>query len=104
MGQRDQRRGLFDSREQRLNAPGDVTGLDVIELGCGTAFLSAGLCRMGARPVGVDITPAQLDSARRCQDHFGLHFPAPRGKRRRRPAPSQLLRSCCQRVRGLRGV
>ena len=46
---RDLTWGLFDNREQRLNALGDVTGLDVIELGCGTAFLSASLCEKGAR-------------------------------------------------------
>jgi SAM-dependent methyltransferase len=73
--ERDFAWGLFANREQRLNALGDVTGLDVIELGCGTAFVSAGLARMGARPVGVDLTPAQLDTARRCQEHFGLFFP-----------------------------
>ena len=56
-------------------ALGDVAGLDVIELGCGTAYVSAWLARRGARPVGVDLTPAQLDTARRCQEHFGLSFP-----------------------------
>ena len=49
--------------------------LDVVELGCGTAYVSAWLARLGARPVGVDLTPAQLDTARRCQEHFGLSFP-----------------------------
>ncbi len=29
----------------------------------------------GARPVGVDVTPAQLATARRCQEQFGLTFP-----------------------------
>ena len=46
-----------------------------IELGCGTAYVSAWLARLGARPVGVDLTPAQLDTARRCQERFGLSFP-----------------------------
>jgi SAM-dependent methyltransferase len=73
--ERDFAWGLFANRERRLNALGDVTGLDVIELGCGTAFVSAALARMGARPVGVDLTPAQLDTARRCQEHYGLFFP-----------------------------
>ena len=41
------------------------TGLDVVELGCGTAYFSAWLAKRGARPVGVDITPAQLETARR---------------------------------------
>jgi SAM-dependent methyltransferase len=67
--------GLFGNTERQLQALGDVAGLDVVELGCGTAFFSAGLARLGARPVGVDLTPAQLVTARRCQDHFGLSFP-----------------------------
>jgi len=67
--------GLFNNREQQLAALGHVADLDVIELGCGTAFVSAQLARLGARPVGVDVTPAQLDTARRCQQHYGLSFP-----------------------------
>ena len=51
------------------------TGLDVVELGCGTAYVSAWLARRGARPVGVDVTPAQLATARRCQAEFGIEFP-----------------------------
>lgn len=67
--------GLFDIPEREVGALGDVAGLDVLELGCGTAYISARLARMGARPVGVDVTPAQLDTARRCQQLFGLSFP-----------------------------
>lgn len=67
--------GLFDNPETRICALGDVAGLDVIELGCGTAYVSARLARLGARPVGVDLTPAQLDTARRYQERFGLSFP-----------------------------
>ena len=67
--------GLFGNPESTLRVLGDVAGLDVIELGCGTAFVSAWLARLGARPVGVDLTPAQLATARRCQDRFGLTFP-----------------------------
>ena len=37
--------------------------------------VSAWLARRGARPVGVDITPAQLDTARAMQKEFGLEFP-----------------------------
>ena len=58
-----------------LEVLGDVDGLDVVELGCGTAFFSARLARRGARPVGVDPTPAQLETARRMQAQTGLEFP-----------------------------
>lgn len=54
---------------------GDVNGLDVIELGCGTAYFSARLARRGARVTGVDPTPAQLATARRLQQQTGIEFP-----------------------------
>jgi SAM-dependent methyltransferase len=47
----------------------------VVELGCGTAYVSAWLARRGARPVGVDVTPAQLETARQLQAEHGLEFP-----------------------------
>jgi SAM-dependent methyltransferase len=55
--------------------PADVAGQDIVELGCGTAYVSAWLARAGARPVGVDPTPGQLRIARECQVEFGLRFP-----------------------------
>jgi SAM-dependent methyltransferase len=67
--------GLFNVPESDVGVLGTVRGLDVIELGCGTAYLSAWLARRGARPVGVDFTPAQLDTAARCQKRFGPVFP-----------------------------
>ena len=51
----------------------DVRGLEVIELGCGTAYFGAWLKKRGAsRVVGVDITPAQLETARQMNEEFGL--------------------------------
>jgi SAM-dependent methyltransferase len=67
--------GGFEWPEAELRILGDVADLDVVELGCGTAYFSAWLARRGARPVGVDVTPAQLDTARRMQARFGLEFP-----------------------------
>jgi SAM-dependent methyltransferase len=67
--------GLFAIPDSGLGALGAVDGCDVVELGCGTAYLSAWLARRGARPVAVDLTPAQLETARRCQEHFGVTFP-----------------------------
>jgi 2-polyprenyl-3-methyl-5-hydroxy-6-metoxy-1,4-benzoquinol methylase len=51
--------GIFNVPEQQLGVLGDVRGLDVIELGCGTAYFSAWLARRGARPTGIDMTPAR---------------------------------------------
>jgi predicted RNA methylase len=56
--------GIFGIAESQLDVLGDVAGLDVVELGCGTAYFSAWLAKRGARPVGVDPTPAQLATAR----------------------------------------
>jgi SAM-dependent methyltransferase len=74
--------------EQQLGELGDVRGLDVVELGCGTAYFSAWLARRGARPTGVDVTPAQLESARRCQDRFGIWFPLIQADAEDVPLPS----------------
>ena len=67
--------GVWDVPESELRALPDVAGKDVIELGCGTAYQSAGLARLGARVVGVDVTPAQLETARAMQRQFGIEFP-----------------------------
>jgi SAM-dependent methyltransferase len=67
--------GIFEVLESEIGALGDVAGVDVVELGCGTAYLSAWLARRGARTLGVDLTAAQLDTARGCQQRFGVHFP-----------------------------
>ena len=67
--------GTYGVPEAELNTLGDVSGKDVVELGCGTAYFSAWLAKRGARPVGVDITPAQLETARRMQAETGIEFP-----------------------------
>jgi ubiquinone/menaquinone biosynthesis C-methylase UbiE len=67
--------GVWEIPESELNVLGDVSGLDVVDLGCGTAYFSAWLAKRGARPVGVDPTPAQLETARRMQAGTGIEFP-----------------------------
>jgi SAM-dependent methyltransferase len=67
--------GIWGVPESEARILPDVAGLDVIELGCGTAYVSAWLARRGARPVGIDITPAQLETARALQREHGLVFP-----------------------------
>jgi SAM-dependent methyltransferase len=67
--------GIWAVDEKELNVLGDVNGLDVAELGCGTAYFSAWLAKRGARPVGVDVTPAQLATARRMMQKTGIEFP-----------------------------
>ena len=65
--------GVWSFPESEARVLPDVVDRDVIELGCGTAYFSAWLRRRGARRVvGVDITPAQLETARRLDRQFGL--------------------------------
>ena len=67
--------GVFERPESDLKILGDVSEVDAVELGCGTAYFSAWLARRGAQVVGVDPTPAQLDTARRMQRKTGIEFP-----------------------------
>jgi SAM-dependent methyltransferase len=67
--------GIWHVAEADLHVLPDVAGLDSVELGCGTAYVSAWLARRGARPVGIDNSRAQLANARSFQREFGLDFP-----------------------------
>ena len=67
--------------------PDEVSGMDVIELGCGTAYVSAWLARRGARPVGIDNSPKQLEAARAYQQEFRLEFPLMLGNAEEVPLP-----------------
>ena len=72
--------GQFGVTEASIGSPlGDVAGLDVLEAGCGVAYFSAWLAVRGARPVGLDPTPAQLTTARRLQAETGIEFPLVEG-------------------------
>ena len=80
--------GVFGVPEEEIGLPlGSVDGLDVVELGCGTAYFSAQLAQRGARPVGVDPTPAQLATARRMMEHTGIEFPLVQAPGERVPLP-----------------
>lgn len=67
--------GVWGVPESSLHVLPDVAGLDVVELGCGTAYFSSWLARRGARVTGIDPTPAQLERARAFQREFELEFP-----------------------------
>jgi SAM-dependent methyltransferase len=61
--------------EAELNVLGDVSGLDVLELGCGAAQWSISLAGLGARPVGLDLSPKQLQHARTAMAAADVEFP-----------------------------
>lgn len=80
--------GIWCLRETELRLlPDDLEGADTIELGCGTAYVSAWLARRGAKPVAIDNSPAQLATARQLQEEFGLDFPLHLGNAESTPFP-----------------
>jgi SAM-dependent methyltransferase len=68
--------------------PDGLDRRDAIELGCGTAYVSAWLARRGARVVGIDNSPRQLETARRLQRQHGLEFPLLLGNAEDVPYPN----------------
>jgi SAM-dependent methyltransferase len=82
--------GIWGVPESQVGMlPSEVAGLDVIELGCGTGYVSAWLARRGARPVGIDNSEAQLETAKRFQREFTLDFPLLHGNAEEVPFPDQ---------------
>lgn len=80
--------GIWRVPESTLHVlPADVAGKDAIELGCGTAYVSAWLARRGARVVSIDNSAAQLETARRLQKQHGLEFPLLLGNAEQVPYP-----------------
>lgn len=80
--------GIWRVPESVLHVlPDRLAGQDVIELGCGTAYVSSWLARRGARVVGIDNSEAQLDTARRLQREHGLAFPLLHGNAEQVPYP-----------------
>lgn len=78
--------GLFGVPESVARMlPDDLAGRDAIELGCGTAYVSAWMARRGARVVGVDNSPKQLETAARLQREHALDFPLILGNAERVP-------------------
>lgn len=67
--------------------PESMEGLDAIELGCGTGYVSAWMARRGARVVAVDNSAEQLATARRLQSEHGLQFPLIHGNAESVPRP-----------------
>jgi SAM-dependent methyltransferase len=68
--------GVFAAPQSQVPMlPADLAGADVLELGCGTGYVSAWAAQAGARQVGLDNSARQLATARRMQDEFGLVFP-----------------------------
>ena len=67
--------GLYSIPESEVGLLPDVDGRDVLEAGCGTAYVSAWIAKKGGKPVGLDPTAEQLATAVKFQEEFDLHFP-----------------------------
>jgi SAM-dependent methyltransferase len=67
--------GVWRIPESKLKVLGEVRGQDALELGCGAAQWSVGLARLGARPVGIDLSERQLEHARRARARAKVSFP-----------------------------
>jgi SAM-dependent methyltransferase len=67
--------GMWEVPEEQVHILPDVRGQDVLDLGCGTGYWCAWLSRLGANPTGVDVSEAQLATAREMQREFGIDFP-----------------------------
>jgi SAM-dependent methyltransferase len=59
-------------RESDAHLLGEVAGKHVLEVGAGAAQCSRWLVREGARPVGIDLSAAQLGQARRIDARTGI--------------------------------
>ena len=80
--------GIFGVPEAELHLlPDDLDGVDAIELGCGTGYISAWMARRGARVVGIDNSPKQLATATRLQREHDLDFPLLLGNAEKVPYP-----------------
>jgi SAM-dependent methyltransferase len=80
--------GIWEIPQAELGLlPADMTGLDAIELGCGTAYVSSWMARRGARVVGIDNSEAQLKTARMLQRRHGLEFALIHGNAETVPYP-----------------
>ena len=69
--------GIWQVPEAQVRAFSEqMADKDAIELGCGTAYISAWLSRRGARIVGVDNSEAQLSRRAACSGSTGSIFPS----------------------------
>ena len=58
----------YDPYAASIRALGDLRGKRVLELGCGTGWLTVILCKLGATVDGVDISDEQVKIAGECVD------------------------------------
>ena len=92
--------GFWNAPEGELEMlPVDMAGMQAIELGCGTGYVSAWMARRGASVVGIDVSERQLATARRLAERNAVELTLVHGNAETVPIPRCLVRLCHQRVR-----
>jgi SAM-dependent methyltransferase len=89
IGRPEPRWGMWQLPEAELQVLGDVSGKDVLELGCGAAQWSILLARRGACVVGIDNSARQLEHARGLMAGAGVDFPLVHASADDVPLPDQ---------------
>lgn len=80
--------GIWGIPESELHLlPDSMTGMDAIELGCGTGYVSAWMVRRGARVTGIDNSAEQLATARRLAAEHGIELTLIHGNAETVPYP-----------------
>ena len=80
--------GSWGLPEQKLQLlPIDMSGMTAIELGCGTAYVSAWMAKRGAQVVGIDNSERQLATARRLSAEHGIEIELIHGNAETVPYP-----------------
>jgi len=69
--------------------PETMEGLDAIELGCGTGYVSGWMARRGATVVGIDNSASQLNLARRFAKEHGIELELIHGIAEKVPKPDE---------------
>ena len=89
IGRAEPRWGVWQIAESELGVLGNVSGKDVLELGCGAAQWSILLVGQGARPVGLDNSERQLEHARKAMAEAGVEFPLVHSSAESVPLPDE---------------
>ena len=80
--------GIWQLPESDLKLlPVNMSGMQTIELGCGTGYVSAWMARRGAQPFGIDNSAKQLETAQRLMREHSLHFEVMHGNAESVPKP-----------------
>lgn len=85
---REPRWGVWQVPETAVDLlPEDMAGMDAIELGCGTGYVSAWMARRGAAVTAIDNSERQLETARRLATRHGLDITWIHGNAEHVPRP-----------------